>query len=290
MLRVAILALVLSLGSLLPAAQSDEHVLAAARLASDRYQHHVAELMRKVEHPDPEIRAQALRSLGATRDPLLLPQLLPLLDADVQPEDVVRGASLAVAALGATEAVPALQKLATREEESDRDIRVTALNALAQLESLQAFDYERESSEADGDLRAMGITDLGTLTVADAGPILVEALHDERNHIRRMAAIGLGRLGDVRYGDAVTEALTDRDPLVRRYAAETLVRLDYKPAIPYLLLALEAGIAGGDINRALMTLSGQDFGYHPKANAVANMIAVDRGFVWWTEHADEFED
>lgn len=287
MLRVVIAILILGLGCLPAAEAAAERALAAARLASDRYQHHVEDLVRKLEHADPEIRDQAFRSLGRTRDPQVVPHLLPYLDADLRSEAEVVAATQALATLGATSATPALQKLTRRDEQA---VRVAALNALAQLERLQPFDYERESAAEDGDLRAMGVTDLGTLVVEDAGPILVSALRDRRDHIRRMAAIGLGRLGDVRYAEAVTEALTDRDPLVRRYAAETLTILDHKPAIPYLLMALEAGIASGDVNRALIALSGEDFGFHPRANEVANKLAVDRGFEWWSLNASRFTD
>ena len=123
----------------------------------------------------------------------------------------------------------------------------------------------------------------------EAAEILANALaRDSRNHVRRMSAIGLAKLGVHDHGKHLVDALTDRDPLVRRYAAEGLVKLDYKPAIPYLMFALEANIAGRDINKALMALTGQDFGFNHTANIIDRTEAVDRCFSWWAEHHLEF--
>lgn len=286
MLRVVLVILILACASVLPAAESDQQVLAAARLANDQYQRHIGVLLRSLESAAIEDRVEALRALGHTADQAVVPRLIPYLDPDVRPAEVVIAAIHALASLGASEAAPAISKLTEREEQP---IRLAALNALSQLKTLGAADYQRESGDQNPNVRGMAITELGTLEVKEAGSTLAEALHDPRSHIRRMAAIGLGRLGDPQHGQALTEALTDSDPMVRRYAAESLIILDYKPAIPYLLMALEAGIAGGDIRRALIALSGQDFGYHPKANPVANRLAVNRGFEWWTEHASDFD-
>ncbi|MDA3962047.1 MAG: HEAT repeat domain-containing protein [Planctomycetota bacterium] len=287
MLRVVLMTLCLAFaGSALQAADTPEaEVVAAARAINAQYQRQLKGMVTRLSDPDPTIRRQSFIALAHTYDHAVVPNIVAYLDPDVTAEAVVIDAIHALAILGAAEVTPALERLAQRDEQN---IRVAALSALAQIGKLGAGTYQRESDSENGHVRAMAVTELGTLKVKEAAPVLVTALHDSRNHIRRMAAIGLTRLGDRDNGPALVEALTDRDALVRRYAAEGLMILDYKPAIPYLLIALEGGIAGGDINRAVIALTGEDFGYHPHDSAVAHSQAVERGFVWWTENADRF--
>ena len=60
-------------------------------------------------------------------------------------------------------------------------------------------------------------------------------------------------------------------------------------AIPYLLMALEANLAGAYIDRSLDLLSGQDFGFDSRANALDRAAAIDRGYAWYAQHAKELE-
>jgi len=271
----------------LPAAEEldTEEILAAARKASTRYQRHVAELLRDLAAGTQEERVQTIRSFARLQEPRAVPVLVPLLDADVHNPEVVKAAALALADLGAQEAVAGLNTLAQRREE---DLRLTALNALGQLRRLGPMDYRRAAAAEKESVRATGVIRIGEEAIEDAGDLLVRALaEDSRKHIRRMAAISLGDLGNAAYGPQLADALTDPDPLVRRYAAQSLARLDYRQAIPHLLMALEANIASGPINRSLMILSGEDFGFHPHANVLERQEAVRKGFAWWTEHAEE---
>ena len=47
---------------------------------------------------------------------------------------------------------------------------------------------------------------------------------------------------------------------------------------------MEAGIAGGDLRRALVRLTGgEDFGYDPHASLMERQAAVDRGIRWLSQ-------
>ena len=97
-------------------------------------------------------------------------------------------------------------------------------------------------------------------------------------------SVFLGRLGDKAHGDKLKVSLTDADPMVRRYAAEALAKLDYKAAVPDLLMALEANVAGHYVVRAVRVLTGEDFGFDPDAPLLHRQEAIEKGFVWVTAH------
>jgi len=292
-MRVVLLICLLCLCSTLTAASStqvdyDEQVLAAARRASELYQRHTAELRRRLETGDRAERVVAIREMGRLLDPSLVPTLLPMLDADLQAVEVVRAAAHALAHMGAVEAAPRLERLIKRDDER---LRTAALNALTQLRKTADPHYQAEGDAEHHPVRATAITELGTREVAAAAETLAGALtSDDRAHIRRMAAIGLGKIRASSQAEALIKALSDRDALVRRYAAEALTIIDHKPAIPYLLIALEGGRATGDINRAIVRLSGQDFGWRRSGNVIEKQEALNRGFEWWTANADRFRD
>jgi HEAT repeat protein len=138
--------------------------------------------------------------------------------------------------------------------------------------------------------RASSLTNLGTVKHEEALNVLTKGMvNDHDPHIRRMCAIGLGKLGNKESAGVLIDGLCDADPGVRRYCAESLVRLDHKQAIPSLLMAMEANVAGDYLNRAVMTLSGQDFGFDATANSLARANAIESGFSWWALNASTLE-
>ena len=54
-----------------------------------------------------------------------------------------------------------------------------------------------------------------------------------------------------------------------------------------MLFALEANIDSDEINRCIKIMTGQDFGFSSKSDALKRQEAIDRGFLWWTENADK---
>ena len=259
-------------------------VLAAARSANLVYKRHVAEIAAQIQDPDPRIRQRAILTLGQLIDPLTLKLLLPLLESAQDPNDQVAAAT-ACGRIGSTVAVPSLRALA--DGSKDGLVRLAALNALVQIKSAQPQDYLNRAKDPDPVLSGDGLTNAGTLAFDKASDALAQGLTSSRDQItRRMCAIGLGRIGDKGQAPALIDALGDSDPGVRRYAAEALVKLNYTPAIPYLLMALEGDIAAVYINRCLMLLSGQDFGYDWRDNEIARVNAVEKGFQWWSDNAE----
>jgi HEAT repeat protein len=260
-------------------------ILAAARAADDAYQRHVEELATHLKSADQPTRAEAMLVIGHLEDRTLVPMLLPFLEITSEPADAI-SAAMALGHIGDSAATPPLRDLLARARDAQE--REAALNALEQIKATNAIDYSSKVKDSDPPINGSALTNLGTLAHAPAVDVLAWGLvHDRRQVIRRMCAIGIGRIGDRNQGPNLQDALGDADPGVRRYAAEALVKLDYKPAIPYLLMALEGNAAGAYIDRCLRMLSGQDFGFDWRANEMARKEAVERGFRWWTDHAAE---
>lgn len=263
-------------------------VLAAARLANDQYQRHISKLIRLTgpEH-DVDERVRAVRLLGRTFDPQVLPVITQYIVPDTHPAPLIEAAIHAVTFMGDSDSETAIRALIDNDNEAlDRAAR----NALSVLGQLGPADHQRAAGHSDVDVQGSGVTNIGTTEVRQATDLLVSALQDRNVHVRRMAVIGLGKIGDNSHGAELIRALHDADPFVRRYASEALVRLDHKPAIPYLLLALESNVIGSIIHRATVALTGEDFGWSVDDNRVLQQEAVERGFVWWTENADRFTE
>jgi HEAT repeat protein len=275
-------------GASQPAAESgdiDAEVLAAARAADHFYQRRVARLLDVLKSPDEASRVEAISHLGHLRDPALVPYLLPWLQASTRSPAELIAATCALPSDGGQAGIPAVKNLLKHE---DAGVRVAAMNALTRLESLANADYLARANDPEMSIRGSSVTNLGVLSVADAAPILLKHLAlDGKPHVRRMCAVSLGLLGDRAHGPALADALTDSNPGVRRYAAEALVKLGYTPAIPNLLMALEANVAGDHIARCLRLMTMQDFGFNARANTLARQEAIEKGFAWWTANAKE---
>jgi hypothetical protein len=184
-------------------------------------------------------------------------------------------------------AVPALRQLLNHE---DANVRANAMNALTRAQQINKADYLGHAIDAENALRGSSVTNLGLMSAEEAAPILLNSLAlDQNPHVRRMCAIALGQLGIRENGPALANALTDSNPGVRRYAAEALVKLNYTPAIPHMLMAMEGNVAGDHIARSLRIMTMEDFGFSSRANPLARFEAVEKGFAWWNEHAKDLD-
>jgi HEAT repeat protein len=263
----------------------DAAILAAARFADDLYRHHLGELTAQLRSPDSAARIAAIAFVARLDDPETVPLLLPFLRLGNDDDEQI-AAIMALGHLHTLAAAPGMRELIASSK--NPLVRTAAINALAQIQADQAGDYMPKVKDPEPAISGASLTNLGTLAHQPAADVLAWGMaHDRRQVYRRMCAIGLGRIGDRNQGPNLVDALGDADPGVRRYAAEAMVKLDYKPGIPYLLLALEGNAAGAYLNRCLIMLSGQDFGFDWRANERARREAVERGFKWWTDHAPE---
>jgi HEAT repeat protein len=266
----------------------DAEVLAAARAADDFYQRKIQRLFAVLESPTEAERVEAISHIGSLRDPTLVPHLLPWLQASNRTPAELIAATCALPSNGGQAGIPALKLLLKHE---DASVRVAAMNALTRLQSIGSADYLARSSDSETAIRGSSVTNLGVLAVADAAPILLKALAlDGKPHVRRMCVISLGLLGDRANGPAIAAALADANPGVRRYAAEALVKINYTPAIPNLLMAMEANVAGDHIARCLKLMTMQDFGFSSRSDPLTRTAAVEKGFAWWTANAKDLNN
>jgi HEAT repeat protein len=260
---------------------STAEILAAARAADFFYQNHLARLTDDLAAPDQATRSRALATLGRLGDPDTVALLIPILEGKVKlpPADLI-AACQAAAALGQPAATaPLIRSLLTHP---DPDVRIAAYNALSVLAASNPGDSTTRAKDAAAVLNGAAKTDLGIYHQAEAAEILGQALaKDPRPHVRRMAAIGLGRIGTPELGPALQAGLTDPDPQVRGTVAASLAKIQYTPAVPFILIALESDIATVELAAALKSLAGDDFGYNPKGHVVERTDAVNRGFAWW---------
>ena len=267
------------------AVASDAKVLEAARAADIFYQQQVNRLVAMLDDNNVAVRIKSIGHIGNLQDPSLITYLLPWMQASNRSPEEINAAINALPNEGAQPAIPVLKGLLKND---DATIRVNAMNALTRLQAIDSSDYTARAKDGVNAIRGSSLTNLGVMKIADAAAVLTKGLaSDGQPHIRRMCAISLGLLGDPVNGPALTDALADSNPGVRRYAAEALVKINYTRAIPYLLMALEANVAGDHIARSLTLMTKQDFGFHSHDNAIARNEAVEKGFTWWTANSKE---
>ncbi len=276
------LSLLAILAARLPAVD-DNAILTAARAADQDYQRSFDLLVQDLSSADVATRVQAIRTLSWKQDPAAVPLLLPFLETATRSPAEIIAAAQALSNLGATNAADALRRLLTNP---DPQLRTAGYNGLSWMSKIGTGDYMGRGKDDHDPLRAGASINSGRLPIAEATDQLLKGLQfDESQHVRRMCAIALGRIGDRSKAAIIVEALNDGDAGVRRYAAEALVTMHYTPAIPNLLMALEANVAGPYINRCVMLLSGQDFGFDPRANLLDRQAAIEKGFQWWAVNA-----
>ncbi len=263
---------------------TDSDLLAAARIASVTYQKHLDALTVDLDSPDLAVRLATLRTLGNLQDPQAIVTLLAFVEAHERSADELSAVATALAGTGNPAAIATLRKFSAM---SDAGVRLAAYNALGQLAAATAGDHTQRAKDSSQDPHLAALTNLGTIKQAEAAPLLVAGLNrNSSSLLRRMCAIGLGRLGDAANGPALQNALSDPDPQVRRYAAEAIVMVNFRPAIPYMLFALESNIASDEITRCIKLMTGQDFGFSSKLDGLKRQEAIDRGFLWWTANAE----
>jgi HEAT repeat protein len=254
-------------------------VLSAARAANAEYQNRFNTLALGLQAPTEQERIDSVRALGELRDPKVVPLLVPwLLQSGRSVGELVIVATV-LGHLGFQTPVPQLRHLAGHE---DPQVRMAAVSALHQIGAISAGDWMLRAKEDEDALRLNALAGLGHVAHAEAAEALILGLSHEKPLIRQAACIGLGQLGDPANGGKLKAALTDPNPMVRRYAAEAIAKLGYRQAIPDLLMALEANVAGPYVLRAVRSLTGQDFGFDPQAPLLMRQEAIERAFQWLT--------
>ncbi|MGE3852556.1 MAG: HEAT repeat domain-containing protein, partial [Planctomycetota bacterium] len=210
----------------------------------------IAPLLAALDHAEPLVRSRAATLLGGLDDnnrSRAIPRLIRALD-DVSQPTPLAAAAAALAALGATDAVPRLRELASH---TDAYIRNIATCALAKLRDTTVVPLLIEQVSNGGlyhIYREAACRALGDVPDQSAVPALLAAMRDPQIELQEAAIATLGAFGAVA-ADAVprlTGILANpRGPMGRHLdeAAAALVSIG-APAVDAVAALLESGDTG----------------------------------------------
>ena len=192
---------------------------AAGRLAAAN----TAELVRLIQAPDPDVSSEAIRRAGALKAQAAVLSLGKILG-----EPDVPRRQIAVQALTEIGSPGALQALERAIEDTDREVRITAVRALS------ARSYRPVLARLESAVKGKGVRDAdltekmaffegyGALCGDGGVPHLDAVLNGkgflgrrEDSEIRACAAIALGRVGTPKAIDALRKAQGEKDIVVR---------------------------------------------------------------------------
>jgi HEAT repeat protein len=148
---------------------------------------------------DEQVRAYAVTALGKRKAAGKVPELTAMLRNRNEEEQIRRSAAVAlgvVAKPADAEAVAALERAA--DVEKDDPLRHFSLVALGRIGGGDAVKFLLQYAKgAQNEDRGFALIALGLSKDARTGPVLVDALHTERNAKRKAAAaIAIALLGD----------------------------------------------------------------------------------------------
>ncbi len=199
---------------------------AAGRLAAAN----TNELVRLIQSPEPEVSSEAIRRAGA-----LKAQAAVLSLGKVLAEQDVARRQIAVQALAEIGSAGALQSLERAIEDSDRDVRITAVRALSGkayrpvLARLEAVVKGKAVRDADLTEKMAFFEGYGALC-GDAGISHLDSLLNgkgflgrrEDSEMRACAAIALGRIKTPKAIESLRKSSDEKDIVVRNAVNKAL--------------------------------------------------------------------
>ena len=145
---------------------------------------------------------------------------------------------------GAQRDARAIDALIQALNDSDKDVRETAMAALARVRDPRVFDpLVAALRDTSADIRAQAVFGLGQLRDKRAIAPLTQALKDQNGDVRQQAAFALGQLRSADAIDGLTLALRDSDKDVRQQAAFALGQIRDARAVDPLTSALKDAAA-----------------------------------------------
>lgn len=185
---------------------------------------------------NPLVRLRSVEVIGRIQDPQDAVHVIPLLrDND---ERVVHEAVFALGQMGATEAVPALTKLAASASPKVQRLIAEALGKIGDEESiaglaelLHAFQSSVRAEAAEALARAQG---------TESANLLLLAVHDADPKVAARAVYALSRYDSNRARKAVLPLLSNDNLTLKAQSARTLGILHTKDAVDVLIDCLQA--------------------------------------------------
>jgi bilin biosynthesis protein len=178
-----------------------------------------------LKHPNPVVRRASAKTLTLIADPTAVPSLIHALLNDE--DTVVKGSSAGALARTGEAAVPPLLEIIA----------------------------DAEQPESTKGHAAWALSFIG----AEAAEYLFPALQSESVDVRCAAISALGKVAQEQTSeeacDALISALTDSAPLIRSDAAAALAQIQYPPAIPHLIQALQD--PDGDVRKVVVSALGK---------------------------------
>jgi hypothetical protein len=136
-----------------------------------------------------------------------------------------------------------------------------------------------------------GVARNALILLAEDQEILKQGLRDGRIQFDQRTVERLGEL-ELSEGIPILRLICNviHDPWMRYYGSSSLLQLGDKEAIHRLIQVLKSpGPAFLKIlvNKRLVDISGQDFGYDPMNSEDENRRSVNRWEAWWHQHAEQ---
>lgn len=147
---------------------------------------------------------------------------------------VRRAAKEALKHIGDAQIVPFL--LQSLKYESDPTVLKDTENALNQISDIDAAPYFFEALHEESErVRQIAAQALGRIGGIDAIAALMDLRHDPSLDVRIAVAAALGELGDTQACPVLLELLNDKSPKLRRIAVKGLGRIGTPEAVPALI-------------------------------------------------------
>ena len=182
----------------------------------------VMPLIARLEAAAPEARTAAADLLGRLGDRRAVPALQrTLADADAE---VIAAAAGALGALGAASTIEPLFKLFEHPQAAVRRAAIAAVNSIGAV----GTSARAKVAIASGDprTRECAVRVAGYFGFSDCIPLLIQALRDSSEDVRRAALEQLPMLDDIDAAAELDRALQDETPRNRAAAAHALRLLD----------------------------------------------------------------
>jgi len=196
-------------------------------------------LIGALKDEDPEVRVAVLEALGELRDKTAVPAVIKAQE-DKNPK--VRGeASRALGEIRDVRAIPALVERLGDENEVVRRYTVAALKKFGVSAAPALIGALKDKTDKNKKVREGAAEILGTIGYEGATPFLIEALNDEEENVRAVAARALGERKDKAAITALVGRLRDKSEgkVAKAAAARALGEMQDRSAVPALIEALK---------------------------------------------------